>query len=346
MKQSPKKITPTHVRAIQNKPSTLKKIPFFSVVLPLHAHRAYYRQSLRSILAQKNQDFEILATGDGALGQETDAPRDQRIKRIAIKGADVSTARNAGVKASRGKYIAFLDPGDEWDQDFLSGIKQLVEDFPGAGMYGTNYRIDDGKIRRENPLRLPEGWRGRRKDFYDLMYYGRPPFCVSSLVMPSVIARQYPFPEGILAGEDLVVWFKISLKRDMVYLKRTHALYRMKAFENKQGRYFGPLKHLDWLALGNRLKREDGLSARGGKFTVWATLLQVRKMLDNGRKEQAMELWARCPKNMFIPYQAYVACLAFLPTTLWKSVQPGVKIARWLLTGEFLSRPVSGKTKE
>jgi hypothetical protein len=161
------------------------------------------------------------------------------------------------------------------------------------------------------------------------------------VVLPCGLARQNPFPEGILAGEELLVWFKISLKHDMAYLKKSRTIYRMKAFENKQGRYFGPLKHMDWLAFGKRLKEDGQLSREGEKFTVWVTLLQVRKMLDNGRKEQALVLWKRCPKNIFIPYQAYLWCLVFLSPVVWKILQPGVKIARWMLTGGVFSRRAS-----
>src|SRR5258708_9828416 len=155
---------------------------------------------------------------------------------------------------------------------------------------------------------MPIGWRGCRRDFYSLMYYGRSTFCSSSVALPVAVVRQTRLPEGILAGEDLLVWFKVSLKLDMAYLKKACSTYRLKSFESKRGRYFGPLKHLDWLALGKRLKREGLLHGKGEKFVVWATLMQVKKMIANGRREQARELWARCPKGLFFPYQAYLWC--------------------------------------
>jgi glycosyltransferase involved in cell wall biosynthesis len=330
-------MTPT-ARVKKGSPST-RKPPRFSVVFPLHPNKALALKSLDSILGQTFGDFEILAVGEGA--KTARLPRDRRIRLIPAKGPGISAARNSGVAAARGAYIAFLDPGDGWEPDFLLTLQKLILDFPGEGLYGTNYWVYEKGKKRENPVRLPRGWRGRRKNFYGLMLYGRPPFCASSAALPTTLARQNPFPEGILAGEDLLVWFKVSLKHGMAYVKKPLSNYRLGTPVNPRGVYFGPLKHLDWLTLGRRLKKEGQLSKEAEKFTLWATLLQVRKMIANGRKEQALELWARCPKNLFIPYQAYLWCLAFLSPGVWKIFQPGVKIARWMLTGRFFSRRAS-----
>ncbi len=321
-----------------------KKKPFFSVVFPLGGRRTFIQKSLDSILAQDFEDFEVFAVSENS---HIPGPlrarfaRDKRIRLIPAKERGLSAARNIGVNTSRGSYVAFLDLGDTWEPNYLSTLNKLIEDFPGAGLYGTNYWIGDGKEKRENPIRMPSGWRGRRKDFYNLMYYGHPPFCASSVALPADLARQNPFPEGILAGEDLLVWFKISLRYEMVYFKKPLSNYGKSAVVNHQGVYFGPLKHMDWLALGRRLKREGLLSKQAEKFTLWVTLIQVRKMIANGRREQALEIWAHCPKSPFLPYQAYLWCLVFLPPKIWKMLQPGVKIARWILTGALFSRRIS-----
>jgi hypothetical protein len=154
------------------------------------------------------------------------------------------------------------------------------------------------------------------------------------VALPLSIARQNPFVTGLKAGEDILVWFHVALKHETAYLKEALATYDLGKPEGK-GVYFGPLNHFDWLSLGKRLKKAGRLSAEAEKFTVWATLIQVRKMIANGWREEALTLFKRCPKTRFPIYTAYLMGLAYFPQSLWKILQPGVKSARWFLTGGF-----------
>lgn len=311
------------------------KVPFFSIVLPLRPPKNGFHRSLDSVLKQLEGDWELIVVEEGKAGA-VKLPREKRLRRIPSKGSGLSAARNTGVAAARGKIAAFLDCGDEWEPGYLSTLKGLIRDFPGAGLYGTNYWINDGREKWENPLRLPRGWRGQARYFFNWMYYGRPPFCASSVALPLGLARQNPFVTGLKAGEDILVWFQVALQHGTAYLKEPLATYDLGKPEGK-GVYFGPLNHFDWLALGQRLKKAGRLSPEAEKFTVWATLIQVRKMIANGWREQALTLLKRCPKTRFPVYTAYVMGLAFSPQSLWKILQPGVKSARWFLTGGFFS---------
>lgn len=310
-----------------------RKAPFFSIVLPLRPPKDRFQRTLNSVLRQTEGDWQLIVVEEGN-GGGAKLPKEKRIRRVSSKGSGLSSARNTGVAAAKGPYVAFLDCGDEWEPGYLSTLKGLIHDFPGAGLYGTNYWIHDGKDKWENRLRLPRGWRGRKRYFFDWMYYGRPPFCASSVALPLSAARANPFVTGLKAGEDILVWFRVALKQDAAYLKQPLATYDLGKPEGK-GVYFGPLNHFDWLALGMRLKREGQLPAEAEKFTVWATLIQVRKMIANGWRDQARTLFRRCPKTRFPFYTAYVAGLLFFPQGLWKMLQPGVKSARWFLTGGF-----------
>ena len=313
-----------------------KKRLFFSVVLPWRKPKERFQSSLDSVLGQSEGDWELLVVEEGET-RRLRLPDEKRIRRIPSKGSGLSAARNSGVAAARGQYAAFLDSGDEWEADYLLTLRKLIRDFPGAGLYGTNYWVNDGKEKWENSLRLPRGWRGRKRYFFDWMYYGRPPFCASSVALPLEVARQTPFVDNLKAGEDILAWFQVALEHETAYLKEPHSTYFLGKPEGK-GVYFGPLNHFNWLALANRLEKENRLSSEAEKFTVWATLVQVRKMIANGWREQARTLLERCPKSRFPLYTLYLLGLAFLPQSLWKMLQPGVKSARWLLTGGFWSR--------
>ena len=65
------------------------------------------RDALRSILAQDEASLEIIVVNDG--GAVGPLPDDERIKLIESSGEGVAAARNAGLSASSGQFVAFLD---------------------------------------------------------------------------------------------------------------------------------------------------------------------------------------------------------------------------------------------
>jgi glycosyltransferase involved in cell wall biosynthesis len=62
---------------------------------------------------------------------------DPRVRIIEQENQGVSAARNKGVACAKYDYVAFLDADDEWLPGFLEKIKEAIELFPNAAMYGT-----------------------------------------------------------------------------------------------------------------------------------------------------------------------------------------------------------------
>lgn len=94
-----------------------------SVVLPTHNRAATLAESVQSILDQSFRNFELIVVDDGSeddtLGVLSKID-DLRLKVIALdenKGAN--TARNTGIKAASGTFIAFQDSDDIWHTDKL-----------------------------------------------------------------------------------------------------------------------------------------------------------------------------------------------------------------------------------
>ncbi len=320
---------------MKKKPTSNARKPLFSVIVPVYNKKDYLKRSLGSVLGQSFRDFELIVVDDGSKDRSPAAVKafkDRRIQLIVQKNAGVSAARNRGVAAARGQYITFLDSDDDWDKGYLEALKGLIEEFPGAGLYGTNYRVDNGVTRVDNPIPLPPGWRGRMKDYYELSYHGRPPFSTNSVCLPSALAKSIPFPTGIKAGEDLLVWFKASLGRETVFWNKPFGTYYVAVSDNTHATYFGSQYHLDWLEVGEQVRKDGFLNPAARKYVVWATLIQIRKMIANGYRAEALAKWARCPKTLFPLYQAALLAALALPA---KAPQK--------LRG-LLRRPKTGKT--
>jgi len=104
----------------------------FSVIIPLYNGAAHIRKTLDSVLAQTFEDWEAVITDDGSTdggagSREVEAfakehpERDVRLLHQENKG--LGGARNSGIRASRGTFIALLDQDDFWFPGKLAAVK-------------------------------------------------------------------------------------------------------------------------------------------------------------------------------------------------------------------------------
>lgn len=94
-----------------------------SIIVPVYQIEKYIRKCIESIQSQTFPDFELILVDDGskdASGSICDeyAKKDNRIKVIHKKNEGVASARNEGIKLSKGKYVCFID-GDDWIEKFM-----------------------------------------------------------------------------------------------------------------------------------------------------------------------------------------------------------------------------------
>ena len=101
-----------------------KKIPFFSIVIPVLNEEKYLPNLLRDLSRQAFDDFEVLVVdGDSQDKTRQVAKRFQKVEVIANPQANVSQQRNLGARKARGKYILFMDADTRLPDYFLEGIK-------------------------------------------------------------------------------------------------------------------------------------------------------------------------------------------------------------------------------
>lgn len=85
-----------------------------SVVIPLFNGERFIAEALDSVLAQDYEPLEIIVVDDGSTDAGPGLARDRGARVIRHGGKGVAAARNAGVAASRGEIVAFLDQDDVW----------------------------------------------------------------------------------------------------------------------------------------------------------------------------------------------------------------------------------------
>lgn len=97
--------------------------PIVSVIIPTYNRLSTISRSIESALAQTFHDFEIIVVDDGSTDQTREIVRgidDNRVRLICHDcNLGAAAARNTGMQAATGKYIAWLDSDDEWLREKL-----------------------------------------------------------------------------------------------------------------------------------------------------------------------------------------------------------------------------------
>jgi glycosyltransferase involved in cell wall biosynthesis len=111
-----------------------------SVIIPAYNVAPYIAEALESLFAQTMPDFEAIVINDGSTDEIEAAlqPYRDRIIYIKQKNSGVMAARNAGLRAARGRYIALLDGDDLWAPRFLETLVGALEADPGLSVAFPN----------------------------------------------------------------------------------------------------------------------------------------------------------------------------------------------------------------
>ncbi len=118
-----------------------------SIIVPIYNVEKYLEETLGSVLKQTYTNWELILIDDGSPDRSVEIAKkfldDQRIKLISQTNQGVSVARNNGMKACKGTYIAFLDADDIWEVDKLEKQIKVLEASPEIGWVFSDMQAFD-----------------------------------------------------------------------------------------------------------------------------------------------------------------------------------------------------------
>ena len=118
-------------------------MPFFTVIIPLYNKEKYVENAIKSILNQTFTDFELLIVNDCSTDRSVEIASEFLSEKVQIihheKNSGLAATRNTGIKKATSNYVTFLDADDLWKPHFLEKIFHLIQNFPEARIFGTNY---------------------------------------------------------------------------------------------------------------------------------------------------------------------------------------------------------------
>jgi glycosyltransferase involved in cell wall biosynthesis len=183
--------------------------PRVSVIIPTYNRAAWVAEAVASVLAQTYRDFEVLAVDDGSTDAtlEALAPFWRHIIMLRhSRRRGVAAARNLGIAAARGEWLAFLDSDDLWLPEKLSRQMAFARAHPEFLLCQT----EEIWIRRGLRVNPP---RTHRKEGGQIFLR-----CLERcLVSPSAVMVHRRlleghggFDESLPAAEDYDLWLRLS----------------------------------------------------------------------------------------------------------------------------------------
>ena len=129
----------------KSEPMSDARVPRVSIVIAVYNGAPTIERALASVFAQTYTDYEVIVVNDGSTDDTGAvlAHLSDRIRLITQGNRGLSAARNAGVRASTGEYVAFLDDDDEWMPEKLARCVPVLEaDRDCALVYTLALKVD------------------------------------------------------------------------------------------------------------------------------------------------------------------------------------------------------------
>ena len=187
-----------------------------SVIVPTHNREHLLPRALNSIAAQTQKPLEVIVVDDGSTDNTIDTLRHGFPDVVLFEESQrgVSAARNRGIQASRGDWIAFLDSDDEWLPEKLAHQNAALASTPTALLCHT----DEVWIRngtRVNPMKK------HAKRGGDIFKDCLPLCCMSPssvVVHRNVLEDVGCFDEALPACEDYDLWLRITSRYPVLFI--------------------------------------------------------------------------------------------------------------------------------
>ena len=203
------------------------KTPTVSVIIPTYNRAHLIGKAVKSVLNQTYQDFEIIVVDDGSTDNTEEVMKSfNNFKIRYICHSDnrgISVARNIGIRASRGEYIALLDSDDEWLPEKLDKqVDVLQNESPEVGVVCSwSYNIDEkGNYISKRCLPKKGGY------IYEDLLSTNPISVPTVLIRKECFNRVSLFDDLLNAQEDWDMWIRIAKYYRFALIKVPLVKYR------------------------------------------------------------------------------------------------------------------------
>ena len=203
-------------------------MPMISVVIPAYNAERWISGTIESVLAQDFKDFEIIVVNDGSTDHTQDVVSKYRQVHLLKKAnGGPASARNAGIRAAQGDYIAFLDSDDLWTSEKLYLQVALLQNSSLKWCYSDGFAFNghSGQILYKF---------GSQTDLFegDIL---RPLLFNCFIASPTPLIHKSVFDEvgyfdedrNVMRTEDWDMWLRIAARYPIGLINKPLVYYRV-----------------------------------------------------------------------------------------------------------------------
>ena len=192
------------------------RAPQVSVIIPAYNVADYIAETLDSVFAQTFVDFEAIVVNDGSPDTErferAMQPYIDNIVYLKQENGGAGAARNAGLRAARGEFVAFLDGDDVWLPNYLEQQMKFIR------ACGCDLACADAAFTGDAATQptFMTAWMNDASPTGDVSFLELVD-AKRSLVTSGVVAKRQPileigcFDESLRRGQDFDLWLRLSL---------------------------------------------------------------------------------------------------------------------------------------
>lgn len=187
-----------------------------SVIVPTYNRPVLLDRALKSIADQTYQDYEAIVINDGGVSVREVTKKHEKVSLIEYSmNKGLPAARNTGIRASKGKYITFLDDDDIMLPEHLQTLVDALDS--GAKIaYGDFYLWKNDK----------EMHHGMSVDYNKQRLHVHNLFPVMCVMLRRELFDDCMFDETLNSHEDWDLWLRMSEKvTDFVHIKKRTTAY-------------------------------------------------------------------------------------------------------------------------
>jgi glycosyltransferase involved in cell wall biosynthesis len=186
--------------------------PLVSIITPAYNSAGFIRETIASALAQTLRNFELIVVDDGSSDDTIEvvhriAAGDPRVIVMLSPHGGPAQARNVGLEAARGRYIALLDSDDIWMPQYLEQQIAVLERTPDCAIVTSN------AINRGSALDGRTVWPRqsglRTLSLRDLIVRENS-VCIMAVFHRRVVSRIGPFDRAFTGNEDYEFWIRAA----------------------------------------------------------------------------------------------------------------------------------------